>query len=117
MNYEDRLEEAYSDKSCTFIQDLEADGVNSVKAVACKKKPLLKSVVCIRYISSKLLINTKSSLASFIYGCIDTFCFLDEKSLLLHGKYQKIKVLIYLLMTDTDSASLEFIVIAEDNCN
>ena len=34
LNHEDRLEEAYSDKSYTFVQDLEADGVNSIKAVA-----------------------------------------------------------------------------------
>ena len=34
LNYEDRLEEAYLDKSYTFVQDLEADGVNSVKVVA-----------------------------------------------------------------------------------
>ena len=38
LNYKDRLEEAYSDKSYTFVQDLEAEGVNSVKGVACKKK-------------------------------------------------------------------------------
>ena len=33
LNYEDRLEETYSDNSYTFVQDLEADGVNSVKAL------------------------------------------------------------------------------------
>ena len=37
MNYEDRLEEAYADKSYTFVQDLENDGINSAKAVSCKK--------------------------------------------------------------------------------
>ena len=35
LNYEDRLEEAYLGRSYTFVQDLEADGVNSIKAVAC----------------------------------------------------------------------------------
>ena len=44
LSYEDMLEEGYSDKSYTFVQDLEADGVNSVKAVACKNKTLLKSL-------------------------------------------------------------------------
>ena len=37
LNYEDRLEEAYADKSYTFVQDLENDGINSAKAVSCKK--------------------------------------------------------------------------------
>ena len=63
------------------------------------------------------MINGKISIASFIYDCTDTFCFPDEKTLLLYGKYQIIKVLPYPLMADTNSASLEFIVIAEDNCD
>ena len=64
MNYEERLEEAYADKSYTFVQDLENEGVNSVKAIACKKQTTIK--VSTRYISSKLLINAEISLASFI---------------------------------------------------
>ena len=35
--FENGLEEGYGDKSYTFVQDLEEDGVNSVKAIACKK--------------------------------------------------------------------------------
>ena len=111
LNYEERLNEAYSDKSYTFVQDLEADGVNSVKTVACTKQTVVK--VSTRYLSSKLLINFKISLGSFIYDCIDTFCFPEEKTLLVYGN----KVLPYLLMIDTDSASLEFIVIAKDSCD
>ena len=106
LKYEDGVEEAYLDKSYTFVQDLEADDVNSVKAVACKKQTVVK--VSTRYISSKLLINAEISLVSFIYDCIDTFYFPDEKTLLLYGKYQIIKVLPYLLMTGTDLASLEY---------
>ena len=76
--FENRLEEAYSDKSYTFAQDLEEDGADSVKAFACKKQTTVK--VSIRFISSKLLINAKISLASFIYDCIDTFCFPNEET-------------------------------------
>ena len=66
---------------------------------------------------SKLLINTKISLTSFIYNCIDTFCFLNEETSLIYTHHKIIKVLPYLLMTDTNSGSLEFIEIAEDTCN
>ena len=45
------------------MQDLDKGG-DSVKAVACKKQATVK--VSTREISSKLLINAKSSLASFI---------------------------------------------------
>ena len=77
--FENRLEEAYCDKSYTFAQDLEEDGVNSVKTVACKKQTTVK--VSTRFVSSKLLVNAKISLAGFIYDCIDTFCFPNEENL------------------------------------
>ena len=32
--------EAYSNKAYTFVQDLEQKGVNSIKGIACKNKPL-----------------------------------------------------------------------------
>ena len=80
MNYQERLEDAYAYKSYTFVQDLENEGVNSVKAVACKKQTTLK--VSTRYIyiyiSSKLLINANISLASFIYE-LTHFLFLMSK--------------------------------------
>lgn len=42
LNYVDPLEEAYANKSYTFVQDLENDGINSAKAVSCKKKTSVK---------------------------------------------------------------------------
>ena len=113
LNYVNRLQEAYTDKSYTFVQDLEKDGVNSVFAVACKRQNNVR--VSTRYIAAKLLINAKISLASFLYDCVDTFCFPNEKTQAIYARYKIIKVLPYLLMTDTDSGSLEFIIIAEDS--
>ena len=115
INLDDHLEEANSDKSYAFVQELENKGINSVRAVACKKQNYAK--VSTRYISSKLLINAKISLASFIYNCIDTFCFPNENTSEIYAHHKIIKVLPYLLMTDTDSALLEFVVITEDTCD
>ena len=115
INFEGHLEEANSDKSYAFVQELENKGINSVRAVACKKQNYAK--VSTRYISSKLLINAKISLASFIYNCIDTFCFPNEDTSEIYARHKIIKVLPYLLMTDTDSALLEFVVITEDTCD
>lgn len=72
LNYEERLEETYCNKSYTFVQHLGNEGVNSVKAAACKKQTHVR--VSASYISSKLLINAKISLASFIL-----FVFLMKK--------------------------------------
>ena len=52
INFEDHLEEAYSDKSYTFVQELENEGINSIRAVACKKQNYVK--VSTRYISLTL---------------------------------------------------------------
>ena len=113
--FENRLEEAYSNKSYTFVQDLEEGGVTSVKANACKKQTTVKFST--RFISSKLLINAKISLASFIYDCIDTFCFPNEETQKIYDEHNILKVLPYLLMTDMDFASLKFIVIADKACD
>ena len=98
------MEESYSDKSYTLVQDLERDGVNSIFAVACKRQQNVK--VSTRYISTKLLINAKISLASFIYDCIDTFCFPNEATQAIYDRHEIIKV----------SGSLEFLVIAAETC-
>ena len=60
------------------------------------------------------MINAKISLASFIYDCIDTFCFPNEETSLIYARHKIIEVLAW---TDTDSGSLEFVVVAEDSCN
>ena len=113
LNYEDRLEEAYANKSYTFVQDLENDGINSAKAVSCKKKTTVK--VSTTYISSKLLINAKISLASFMHDCLDRFRFPNEQTSKTDANYKIIKVLPYLLMKDTDSCLLEIILIPADS--
>ena len=77
LSLEGHLEEDYANKAYTFVQDLEEKGVNSVKGVACKKQTTVR--VSTRYISCRLLINAKISLDSFIYDCIDTFCFSNEE--------------------------------------
>ena len=115
LNYVNRLEEAYADKSYTFVQDLEKDVVNSVFAAACKRQNNVR--ISTRYIAVKLLIYAKISLASFLYDCVDSFCFPNEKTQAICTRPKIIKVLLYLLMTDTDLGSLEFIIIAEDSCD
>ena len=115
LDYRQRLEEAYSDKAYTLVQHLEREGVNSIFAVACRRHQNV--TVSIRYNSTKLLINTKISLASFIYDCIDTFCFPNQATQAIYVRHKIIKVFPYLLMTDTDSGLLEFLVIAEETCD
>ena len=45
------------------------------------------------------------------------FVFQEKKTQTIYARHKIIKVLRYLPMTDTDSGSLEFIIIAEDSCD
>ena len=115
LNYVNRIEDTYADKSYTFVQDLEEDVVNSVFAVACKRQNNVR--VSTRYIAAKLLVNAKISFASFLYDYVDTFCFPNEKTQAIYARQKIIKVFPCLLTTDTDSGSLEFIITAEGSCD
>ena len=94
---------------------MEENSVNSVKAIACKIQITIK--VSAKFILSKLLVNAKISLGSFIYDCIDRFCFPNEQTKKIYSEHKILKVLPYLLMTGTDSALFEFIVIADKTCD
>ena len=56
---------------------------------------------------------SKVSLKSFLYDIIDIFCFPDEDVKEIYDKHKIIKCFVYLILTDTDSCSLQFIFIAE----
>lgn len=86
------------------------------ESIASKEWPV-SARVSTRYIFSKHLTNAKISLASFIYDCIDTFCFPNDETKQIYAHHKIIKILPFLLMTDTDSVSLELIVIAKDSCD
>ena len=54
----------------------------------------------------------KLSLASFVYNVLDVFCFPDQRVKDLLHKNKIIKYFVYLLLTNTYSAFLQFIFIS-----
>ena len=60
-----------------------------------------------------MLMFSKVSLKSFVYDIIDIFCFPDEDVKEIYDKNKIIKCFVYLILTDTDSCSLQFTFIAE----
>ena len=60
-----------------------------------------------------MLMFSKVSLKSFLYDIIDIFCFPDEDVKEIYDKNKIIKCFVYLILTDTDSCSLQFTFIAE----
>ena len=61
--------------------------------------------------SGKLIMFAKLSRKSFIYDITDIFCFPKKRN----KKYLIEKVLIYHILTDTDSTALNFIFISDPN--
>ena len=61
----------------------------------------------------KMLMFSKVSLKSFVYDIIDIFCFPDIEVREIYNRYEIIKVFIYLILTDTDSSSLQFTFISK----
>ena len=64
-----------------------------------------------------MLMFAKSSLMSFTYEMIETFCFPDKKVQEIYDKYLIEKVHFYHVLTDTDSACLQFLFISSSESN
>ena len=65
------------------------------------------------FIKGKMLMFSKVSLKSFVYDIIDIFCFPDEDVKEIFDKHNIIKCFVYVILTDTDSCSLQFTFIAK----
>ena len=83
----------------------------SIKSFAIEKKNEIK--VTSRFMSGKLLMFAKLSLKSFIYSLWETLHFPGPKVKETFEKHQIEKTLCYHVLTDTDSTSLQFIIISD----
>ena len=93
------------------IIDFSDQDTASIKALSIKTNDEVK--ITTRFIKGKMLMFSKISLKSFVYDIIDIFCFPDEEVKEIYGRYKIIKTFVYLILTDTDSCSLQFTFITE----
>ena len=84
----------------------------SVKSIAVKANSSVKCTT--RFMSGKLLMFAKLSLKSFIYSLVELLSFPEENPIVakIYAKYNIEQVLCYLVLTDTDSTSLQFIIVS-----
>ena len=83
------------------------------QSFAVKKRNMIK--VTSRFMSRKVVMFAKLSLKRFIYELNETMCFPNETALSIYKKYGIEKVEIFHILTDTDSTSLKFIFICDQN--
>ena len=85
----------------------------TIKSFAVRKRDKLK--VTTRFMSGKLLMFGKLSLKSFIDDISEIFCFPTQVVPAIYKTYLIEKVLIYHVLTDTDSTTLQFIFVSDPN--
>ena len=87
---------------------------SSVKHIAVKSNTIIKCTT--RFMSGKLLMFAKLSLKSFIYSLSELLTFPEENSIAqkIYDKYEIERIYIYHILTDTDSTSLQFVIVSSD---
>ena len=86
---------------------------SSVKSIAVRSETVVKCTT--RFMSGKLLMFAKLSLKSFIYSLVELLHFPEENPVVasIYEKYQIEQILCYQVLTDTDSTSIQFIIVSD----
>ena len=86
----------------------------SVKSIAVKSNTNIKCTI--RFMSGKLLMFAKLSLKSFIYSLVGLLAFPEENHPIvskIFDKYEIERIFCYHVLTNTDSTSLQFIIVSD----
>ena len=85
---------------------------SSIKQIAVKTNTSIKCTP--HFMSGKLLMFAKLSLKSFIYSLAELLAFPEENETVqkIYGKYEIERIYCYHILTDTDSTSLNFLIIS-----
>ena len=85
---------------------------SAIKHIAVQSKNNIQCTT--HFMSGMLLMFAKLSLKSFIYSLAELLSFPEENRLVkkIYDKYLIERILVYHVLTDTDSTSLQFIIIS-----
>ena len=114
-NFVDRFDAANKNEKVKSIIDFSDQDAASIKALSIKTNDKVK--ITTRFMKGKMLMFSKLSLRSFVYDIIDIFCFPDLEVKEIYDRHKMIKTFVYLILTDTDSCSLQFTFITELESN
>ena len=86
---------------------------SSVKLIAVRSETVVKGTT--RFMSGKLLMFAKLSLKSFIYSLVKLLHFPEENHMVasIYEKCEIEQILCYQILTDTDSTSMQFIIVSD----
>ena len=105
------MEKANKNEKKKTIMDFSDNDTESIKALAIKKNDKVK--ITTTFIKGKMLMFSKASIRSFVYDLIDIFSFPDDEINEIYARNDIIRCFIYLILTDKDSCSIQFLVLTD----
>ena len=105
------MEKPNKNEKIKTITDFSDNDTASIKVIAIKKNDKVK--ITTRFIKGKMLMFSKVSIRSFVYDLIDIFSFPDNEITEIYARHDLIKCFIYLILTDTDSCSIQFLFLTD----
>lgn len=102
-------------KNCMLIEFNDYKS-SSLKSISVKSKMNIKCTT--RFMSGKLLMFAKLSLKSFIYSLVELLYFTQENPVVaeIYEKYKTERIFCYHVLTDTESTSIQFIIVCDIDC-
>ena len=89
----------------------EADSSSAVKQIAVKSQTSVRCTT--RFLAGKMLVFTKLSLKSFVYDLAEFLTFAGKTVQVIYDQHQIEHVYVFHILTDTDSTSIQFIVVSK----
>ena len=88
---------------------------SALKQIAVKTQTSVKCTT--RFLAGKMLMFAKLSLKSFIYSLAELLTFPDENEIVreIYDEYLIERILVFHILTDTDSTSIQFVAISKIN--
>ena len=96
-----------------MIIDFDCESSVGINSLAVNKTNVVKLTT--RLFSVKMFMFTKLSLMSFIYDLIEVFYFPNIKAKIIYQSFGIEKILLYQILTDSDSIALHFNIICSEN--
>ena len=107
---EQQIEDSMDLRKNKMMIEFNDSECSSIKFIAVKLKNNIKCTT--RFMSGKLLMFAKLSLKSFIYLLVELLSFPHHLVQEIYSKYMIERIFVYHVLTDTDSNSLQFIVVS-----
>ena len=109
IDYVDRKNEALTNQRVKSLTDFDEEYSSSIKAIAIEKSSKINLTT--RFLNGKMLMFSKVSIKSFVYGLIDVFMFPNAEIREMYDKYKVNLCYLDQNLTDTDSTLVFFIFI------